>query len=140
MASSSFKGIAVSVSDEDSDGPAKVRVRVRQRRKKTVIRVSGGICRKIVRKVVRWWLVLIILPSFALLFFEISRITRKSGDGGRNVELVDDQKPHGNLNRLDPTTRVVNGVRKRESLVLLVSLLLSLLCFSLGNLSLDVIN
>ncbi|CAA6657721.1 unnamed protein product [Spirodela intermedia] len=112
MASSSFKGIAVSVSDEESDEPAKVRVRVRQKRKKTVIRVSGGIWRRIVRKVVRWWPVLIILPTFAVLFFEISRVTWKSGDVGKKVELVDDQKPHGNLNRLDPTTRVVNGVRE----------------------------
>ena len=115
MASSSLKGISISISDDDPDEPAKVRARVRPKRKKPAfIRGSAGIWPRIARKLEKWWVLLILLPSVALLFFEISRINQKSEDAGMRTK--EEESPRGNLNRLDPTTRVVNGVRERKLL------------------------
>lgn len=70
-------------------------------------------------------MLLIFLPAAALLLFEASRIGRKSASELGKTPPVSrselttmknpslEKKPVGNLNRLDPTTRVVGGVRER---------------------------
>ncbi|XP_078430519.1 DNA-directed RNA polymerase subunit beta (DUF616) [Wolffia australiana] len=116
MASSSFKGSAISISDEDSDDSFRFRSRVRHKRKKLAVRGTAGIFLRFIRKIERWWPLLILFPSLGLLFYEISGIYWKNEDGGVVVEAKDSQeevqKYLGNLNRLNPMTRVVNGVRE----------------------------
>ncbi|MQL99593.1 hypothetical protein Taro_032321 [Colocasia esculenta] len=113
MSTSVFNAVSIPISDDDSDEPtAKLRVRARRRRKKPGIRGGGGFCRWIVRTAIRWWPVLLFFPVIVLLVFEVSGSSRKPDEGGDPVEVVHEEESHGNLNRLDPTTRVVNGVRE----------------------------
>ncbi|KAF3446259.1 hypothetical protein FNV43_RR11438 [Rhamnella rubrinervis] len=132
MSSSMFNNnsISISVSDEDSDELGRMRVRVRSRkRKKPGYRFKNELARRLVRKLVRYWTVLIFIAAAGLLLFEASRIGRKSSlvvrsEFIRNPNIVHsdhssmnklslEKKSEGNLNRLDPTTRVVGGVRER---------------------------
>lgn len=123
--------ISISVSDEDSDELGRMRVRVRSRkRKKPVYRFKNELARRVVRKLVRYWAVLIFIAAAGLLLFEASRIGRKSGlvvhsgfiqkpnivhsDHSSMNKPSLEKKSEGNLNRLDPTTRVVGGVRERK--------------------------
>lgn len=59
----------------------------------------------------RWWTVLIFLPAIGLLLVESSKVARKPQEEPKS-EPVPVEDSMGNLNRLDPTTRVVNGVRE----------------------------
>ena len=114
--------VSISVSDNDSDDVAgKMRVRVRRKRKKTGFRGRNELAQRFLRKLLRWWPFLLFLPAAGLLVFEASRIGHKpSPDPGlisqKNSEPVVENKSEGNLNRLDPTTRVVRGVRERKFL------------------------
>ncbi|GFY86129.1 DNA-directed RNA polymerase subunit beta [Actinidia rufa] len=111
--------VTISVSDNDSDDLAgKMRVRVRRKRKKSGFRGRNELAQRFLRKLLRWWPFLLFLPAAGLLVFEASRIGRKpSPDPGlvsqKNSGPVVENKSEGNLNRLDPTTRVVRGVRER---------------------------
>ncbi|KAJ1393211.1 hypothetical protein SESBI_35175 [Sesbania bispinosa] len=109
--------VSISVSDDESDELGRMRVRARRKRKKL-----GH--RRLLRKLLlKYWILLVIIPAAALLLFEASRIGRKpslkvnseigtrSQVRGSNPTLG--KEPHGNLNRLDPTTHVVGGVRER---------------------------
>lgn len=122
MSSSVFNAVSISVSDSDSDETAaKLRVRARRRRKRPGIHGNAGISRRIVRTAVRWWPVLLFVPAVVLLVFEVSRTGGKSAEGGGPLEVVvHEEDSRGKLNRLDPTMRVVNGVREREWFGLLV--------------------
>lgn len=120
--------IAITVSDEEPDAIAgKYRVRGRRRRRSSLGAAGGGgggsdseLFRWIQRKVIRWWMFLFFVPALIVLVLESSRMERKipitvvnvKKDNKMNVEVV-----HGNLNRLDPTTRIVAGMRRRKILV-----------------------
>ncbi|POO03194.1 hypothetical protein TorRG33x02_012550 [Trema orientale] len=116
--------ISISVSDDDSDELGRVRARVRKKRKKAGLRnYDNGFSRWLLRKLVKYWMFLIFLPAAGLLLFEASSFVVKPEPGtkpsGSGSELGSIKKPslekksEGNLNRLDPTTRVVGGVRER---------------------------
>ena len=125
--------VSISVSDDDTDELTRMRARVRKKRRKSGPRGSNGgeLARWVVRKLVRYWMFLIFLPLAGLLLFEASRIGRKSNsvarpELGKSPILSEsglgsakkpslEKKSEGNLNRLDPMTRVVGGVRERKS-------------------------
>ncbi|KAF5194424.1 Dna-directed rna polymerase subunit beta [Thalictrum thalictroides] len=114
MSSSKFNSISISVSDDEEDELAgKMRVRVRRKRKKLGFQVKKSECLR--RLFIRWWAVLIFLPAIGLLLFEASRLARKTSEinENRDSQVVQETKVHGNLNRLDPTTRMFNGTRQR---------------------------
>ncbi|XP_057973403.1 probable hexosyltransferase MUCI70 isoform X2 [Malania oleifera] len=117
------KSISISVSDEDSDELGKMRARVRRKRPKFGLRLRGKheLARRLLRMLVKWWAVLLFLLAVGLLVFEASRIGRKPGPV-MNSEvgvtkkfgfITEKRLDGGNLNRLDPTSRVVRGVRER---------------------------
>uniref|UniRef100_A0A5B7AQM4 TOD1/MUCI70 glycosyltransferase-like domain-containing protein n=1 Tax=Davidia involucrata TaxID=16924 RepID=A0A5B7AQM4_DAVIN len=122
MTSSMFNNsISISVSDEDSDELAgKRRVRVQRKRRKSGFHGKNELVRRILRQLLKWWMVLLFLPAAGLLVFEALRIGRKPSPM-INSELVTqqksgfilDKKPGGNLNRLDAMTRVVGGIKER---------------------------
>lgn len=119
--------VSIAVSDDDSDELGRMRVRVRSRkRKKPGYRFKNELARRVVRKLVRYWTLLIFLAAAGLLLLEASRIGSKSSSGfiqkpdvvhsnhgSTNIPSLD-RKSEGNLNRLDPTTRVFGGVRERK--------------------------
>lgn len=121
----SNNSISISVSDDDSDELGRVRARVRKKRKKPGFRNNGnGLSRWLLRKLVKYWMVLIFLPAAGLLLFEASSFVMRP-EVGKTPSHSDSQlspikkpsqekKSDGNLNRLDPTTRVVGGVRERK--------------------------
>ncbi|KAK4859702.1 hypothetical protein QYF36_010234 [Acer negundo] len=124
--------IQISISDEDSDELGRMRVRVRRKRKKQKHqRVKSELTHRVLRFFIKYWMVLIFLFAAGLLLFEAMRIGKKpssvdnSEHGGvtqplkeKNSRLVElekpnlEKKPEGNLNRLDPVTKVIGGVRQ----------------------------
>lgn len=112
--------ISISVSDDESDELGRMRVRARRKRKKL-----GH--RRLLRKLfLRYWTLLVIVPAACLLVFEATRIGRSRPSLNLNSNSVTTRnrvnvsstpalgkEPQGNLNRLDPTTHVVAGVRER---------------------------
>lgn len=125
MSSSMFNGnsISISVSDDDSDEVGKMRVRVRRKRKKPGLRIKNDLIGRIVRKLLKWWMVLLFLPAAGLLLFEASSIGRKPAlvidsqlSTAKKPSFPLEREPNSNLNRLDPTTRVIGGVRQRKFL------------------------
>ncbi|XP_058220924.1 probable hexosyltransferase MUCI70 [Rhododendron vialii] len=111
--------IPISLSDDDSDDVAgKTKPRVRRKRKKP--RGKNELAQRFLRELLRWWPVLLFLPFAVLLVFEASRIGRRPilpVDSERNSHRKTgpalESKSEGNLNRLDPLTRMVGGVRER---------------------------
>ena len=125
MSSSMFNGnsISVSVSDDESDDVGKMKVRVRRKRKKTGLRIRNNLIGWIVRKLLKWWMVLLFLPAAGLLLFEASSIGRKPAlvsdsqlSTHKKPSFHLERKTNSNLNRLDPTTRVIGGVRQSKFL------------------------
>ncbi|PIA35828.1 hypothetical protein AQUCO_03400017v1 [Aquilegia coerulea] len=113
MSSSKFNSISISVSDDEEDELAgKMRVRVRRKRKKLGFQVKKSECLR--RLFIKWWAVLIFLPAIGLLLFEASRLARKPSEISVNRDsiVVPEKQVNGNLNRLDPTTRMFNGCLK----------------------------
>ncbi|KAK3428095.1 hypothetical protein EUGRSUZ_F04207 [Eucalyptus grandis] len=118
-------GVSISVSDDDPDEHGRARPRVRRKRRKHGLRVQAELTPRLVRFLVRYWILLVLVAAAGLLLFEASRIGRKSGPGeaeaktkrpgggGFGLRAVKKPSSDGNLNRLDPTTRVVGGVRER---------------------------
>ncbi|XP_027092826.1 uncharacterized protein LOC113749988 [Coffea eugenioides] len=115
---------SITVSDQSSDEHAdkKLRARVRRKSKKFGFRGKTEFTRQVVRQVLKWWPFLLFLSAAALLIFEVSRIYGKSTSPPPPQTAQAQKKPdhphfekkeQGNLNRLDPTTRVVGGVRER---------------------------
>ncbi|CAL5359516.1 unnamed protein product [Camellia sinensis] len=143
------KSISISVSDEESDDLAG-KIRVRRKRKKSVFRGKNELAQRLVRKLMRWWPVLLFLLPAGLLILEASRIGRKPSpvlDSGlasqkepklvvekkseanlnrsKSSPVLDsglasqkepkpavEKKSEANLNRLNPTTRVIRGIRQ----------------------------
>lgn len=107
--------VSISVSDDESDELGRMRVRARRKRKKL------GHKRLLRKLLLKYWMLLIILPAAGLLLYEASRIGRTPNfDINHRIERPRNQidrlakEPHTNLNRLDPTTHVVSGVRERK--------------------------
>lgn len=110
--------VSISVSDDESDELGRMRIRARRKRKKL------GHRRFLRRLLLRYWMLLIIVPALCLLLFEANRIGQSlsklniqthTNRGDRSTPTLHKDPPH-NLNRLDPTTHVVGGVRERKSL------------------------
>lgn len=127
--------VSISVLDDESDELGRRRARARRKRKKLVHRDENGFAVRLLRRLLKHWMLLIIFPIVGFLVFEASIIGAKPslmvnsqlGTPSKpvrfNSELskVDksthtlEKDPKGNLNRLDPTTRVSGGVRQRKS-------------------------
>ncbi|GAB2219041.1 hypothetical protein Droror1_Dr00006668 [Drosera rotundifolia] len=114
--------VSISIADEvsvtDDIAPDRIRSRPRKKRRKPSLRPADELLRRILRGVRRWWPLLIFVPALGLFVFEASRIGvgngRRMESGatkGKVGGLGKDSK--GNLNRMNPTTRVVGGVRER---------------------------
>lgn len=117
--------ISIPDSDEDSDEyNARMRVRVRRKRKKSAnIRSNAELTRRVVRKLAKWWPLLLFLPAMALLLFEASRLGRRPSHQNKaewtrkspSSRVIDDK----NLNRLDPIYHTVAGGVKERCLPIL---------------------
>ncbi|KAL6527414.1 hypothetical protein OROGR_016504 [Orobanche gracilis] len=113
--------VSVSVSDDDSeDSSTSIRSRVRRKRRKPFLRSRPDFTRKILTTLIQWWPALLLLIAITLLVYEavkIGGIERRSPSRVNKYENAASRssgiKSHGNLNRLDPRTRVVAGVRER---------------------------
>ncbi|WOL16422.1 hypothetical protein Cni_G25209 [Canna indica] len=108
-----LNSISIPVSDDDEEVAGRTRIRPRHRRKKPGPRGRPDLLQRAARVMIRWWPALLFLPAIALLLFESLRLGRKPpAEAGANlVTSAKDESPR-NLNRLDPTTRVVSGVRE----------------------------
>ncbi|KAJ4963314.1 hypothetical protein NE237_023253 [Protea cynaroides] len=117
MSSSMFNTVSISISDDESDELAgKMRVRARRKRKKLRFRGEDDFLRRMLRKLLKWWALLLFLPAIGLLILEASKIAGKPDEGSKSLvksRFVVDKISEGNLNHLNPTTRVINGVRER---------------------------
>ncbi|KAK9010622.1 hypothetical protein V6N11_043502 [Hibiscus sabdariffa] len=134
MASSSFSNnsISILVSDDESDEHGRKRVRPRRKRKKHGHhRARSELNQLLIRLFVRYWMLLIFLPAAVLIIFEVTSVGRKPGlvvnsevnevkkpnlmgnsELTKLKEATQRKKTDSNLNRLDPTTHVVGGVRE----------------------------
>ncbi|KAK8673695.1 hypothetical protein V6N13_112013 [Hibiscus sabdariffa] len=134
MASSGFSNnsIFILVSDEESDELGRKRVRAwRKRKKRGHHRVRNELNQRLIRLFVKYWMLLIFLPAAVLIIFEVTSVGRKPGPVVNsevnevkksnlmgNSELTKLKEPTQgnksgrNLNRLDPITHVVGGVRE----------------------------
>lgn len=109
--------VSISVSDDESNDLNRIRARTRRKRKKVSHRTSYELPRHVLRLFVRYWVVLVFLLAVGLLVFESTRIGFKSSDLKKpdlNGKESPSKKNEGNLNRLDPTTKVIGGVRQRK--------------------------
>ncbi|RDY04717.1 hypothetical protein CR513_11539 [Mucuna pruriens] len=111
--------VSISVSDDESDELGRMRIRARRKRKKL------GHRRFLRKLLLKYWMLLIIIPAAGLLLFEATRIgilkptLNSNSDIETRNDRVDRSTPTlrkvapSNLNRLDPTTHVVGGIRER---------------------------
>ncbi|KAJ0961077.1 hypothetical protein J5N97_000978 [Dioscorea zingiberensis] len=115
MASSGMlNSVSISVSDSDSeDPPGRMRVRIRKKRRNPRLRLKDELLRRALRRAVMWWPVLLFIAAIPLLLFEISRLFGKPSVEPRSTSRPSlEEEPVGNLNRLDPVTRLIHGVRE----------------------------
>ncbi|KAF7817547.1 uncharacterized protein G2W53_031516 [Senna tora] len=125
--------VSISVLDDESDELSRLRPRVRRKRKKLLHRGDNGFALRLLRKLLKYWMLLIIIPIVVFLVFEASIIGTKHslmlnsqfGTPNKSVRFNSElskvdksistlgKDPKDNLNRLDPTTRVIGGVRQR---------------------------
>ncbi|XP_045791379.1 probable hexosyltransferase MUCI70 [Trifolium pratense] len=115
--------LPISLSDDETDELGRMRVRARRKRKKL------GNKRFIKKLLVKYWMLLIILPAAFLLFYEATRIggLRPNSPNIATIKSLNQDHPHDlpssdlvkelntktNLNRLDPVTHVIGGVKER---------------------------
>ncbi|XP_073052960.1 probable hexosyltransferase MUCI70 isoform X2 [Primulina eburnea] len=112
--------ISISVSDEEHDEPSgRSRVRVHRKRKIQGPRARPDFTRKFISKLLKWWPAVVLLFAVVLLIYEAVKIGRVPNSGPHrlknlvNVASRSSNNTPGNLNRLDPTTRIVGGARQR---------------------------
>ncbi|KAL1198746.1 putative hexosyltransferase MUCI70 [Cardamine amara subsp. amara] len=119
MFNNTNNSISISVSDDESNDLNRIRARTRRKRKKLSHRTSYELPQYVLRLFLRYWVVLVFLLAVGLLVFESTRIGIKSSDLNKVPDLSGkDKESHskkneGNLNRLDPTMKVIGGVRQR---------------------------
>ncbi|XP_004147797.1 uncharacterized protein LOC101206879 isoform X2 [Cucumis sativus] len=116
--SNNSSSVSIPVSDNELDDMERMRVRVRRKRKKQGNRVNNELAPRVFRMMLKYWLVVFFLLAAGLLLFEATKIGQNSRLETKSELETDkesglDKKPDGNLNRLDPVTRMVAGVRKR---------------------------
>ncbi|KAK4768700.1 hypothetical protein SAY87_003841 [Trapa incisa] len=126
----SNKGVTISISDDEADELGRLRARARRKRKKhNGPRIKAEWTRRIKRLLIRYWFFLLLVPAIGLLLYEASRIGRGTSNADNRTTDAEnvrmgfdsqirmmpslDKRSEGNLNRLDPTTRVIGGVRER---------------------------
>ncbi|KAL2341327.1 hypothetical protein Fmac_009267 [Flemingia macrophylla] len=100
---SNSNSVSIGVSDEKSEEVGRMRIRARCKRKKRLVR----------KPLLRCWMLLVIIPATAFLLFESTRIARNPALNTNTHSLHLRKQPPTNLNRLDPTTHLVGGVRER---------------------------
>lgn len=127
--------VAINVVDDETDDHGRIRARA-ARRKRKKLRGDNVLAVRLLRKLLKYWMLLIILPALGFLLFGASIIGIKpssitSSQLGTPDELSlfnyesanvnqSQSRPalrkdaNTNLNRLDPTTRVIGGVRQRK--------------------------
>ncbi|KAJ0261831.1 hypothetical protein HA466_0048720 [Hirschfeldia incana] len=113
--------VTISMSDDDdSNETNRIRpARTRRKRKKPGHNRTtfAELPRYFLRLLLRYWIVFLFLLALALLLFESTRIGAKSAKNQEHKKKPPDSIPNkineGNLNRLDPTTKVIGGVRQR---------------------------
>ncbi|KAF2612917.1 hypothetical protein F2Q70_00008146 [Brassica cretica] len=112
--------VSISMSDDDSNEINRIRsTRTRRKRKKPGHRTTfGELPRYLLRLLLRYWILLVLLLAFGLLLFESTRIGTNSANSEhsqlkKSPDSSGNKKNEGNLNRLDPTTKVIGGVRQR---------------------------
>ncbi|CAN4092802.1 unnamed protein product [Withania somnifera] len=113
--------VSINVSDDEPDEFVnKLRARARRKRKKIALRSKSGFSHIFVKNLIKWWPVLLFLLAAGLLIFEATRIGGRTSSvvkqsnsetGHKAEKIVENQLPK-NLNRLDPVTHVVHGVRE----------------------------
>lgn len=118
--------VSISISDDSSDELAsKLKPRVRRKRRKLGLRGKTQFSRQVIKRLLKLWPVLLFIPFAALLVFEGYRLGGKPNPLVKTSKTAVPQnkpvqhivkKPPANLNRLDPLTRVVGGVRERKPL------------------------
>lgn len=120
--------ISISVSDDNSDELTRMRGQVRKKcNKRHGNLAKKELAQRVLKFLLKYWTVLIFLPAAGLLVFEASRIAKKPtldlqaeltqlnrpslgvGEGNKPKK-----KSEGNLNGVDPMTRIVHGVRERK--------------------------
>ncbi|KAG6408735.1 hypothetical protein SASPL_131756 [Salvia splendens] len=117
----SSNGVPIYVSGDDPEDPSRrMRPRVRRKRKKPGVRSWPDFTRRIIAKLPKWLLALCLLFIVCIWIYGAIKIgdgeirrpppARKSDHAATQSSK---EKPLGNLNKLDPTTRVVGGVRER---------------------------
>ncbi|KAJ4831775.1 Exocyst complex component S3A, partial [Turnera subulata] len=107
--------VLISVSEDDSDEQNRMRARVRRKRKKQHgHRAKGELPQRVVRFLLRYWMVMIFLAAAGLLVFEASRIGKRPSLDRARQEIGELKKPSSggdkkpgkvsltNLNRIDP--------------------------------------
>ncbi|KAJ8750379.1 hypothetical protein K2173_014294 [Erythroxylum novogranatense] len=118
--SNSNSSVSIAVSDDESDGVSRTHARARRKRKKQHGQQSRSLSVWLRRMLLKYWMVLVLISASGLLVFEASRIVKRPDlepksevELGLNVTVKAAKKSEGNLNRLDPVTRVVGGIRER---------------------------
>ncbi|KAK8919032.1 hypothetical protein KSP39_PZI021335 [Platanthera zijinensis] len=113
MSSSMLSNISISISDDESD-TGRTKVRGRWRRKKLFYRSNRGFFDRALRLLARWWPLLVLVLAMTLLTYEFSKLGRKRSEAVKvdQPHSVDFHDKKTNLNRLDHTTRIVNGIRE----------------------------
>ncbi|CAN0922128.1 Probable hexosyltransferase MUCI70 [Linum grandiflorum] len=113
--------VLIPVSDDESDELTRKRPRVRRKRKKPLFhRVKRDLPKRFVRFLVKYWALLIFVPAVVLFCYEAFKLGNDPPTvTGTEVDPELDpifKKPvkaaHPNLNRMDPSTRMVDGVRE----------------------------
>jgi hypothetical protein len=115
--------ISITVSDEESDDQSRLLRALRKRRKQQSLsfrsKTKSEFLLRVLRKVLRWWALILFVPAIGLLLLEVSRVLVK--DQGPDLDLAAKSVSSfgrkgsvGNLDRSEPRTRVVHGVRERK--------------------------
>ncbi|XP_059450793.1 probable hexosyltransferase MUCI70 [Corylus avellana] len=114
--------ISITVSDEESDDRSRLLRALRKRRKRQSIsfrsKTKSELLLRVLRKVLRWWVLILFVPAIGLLLLEVSRVLGKDpgpdpDSAAKSVSGFGRKSSVGNLDRLDPRTRVVHRVRER---------------------------
>jgi hypothetical protein len=115
--------LSITVSDEESDDRSRLLRALRKRRKQQSLSFRGKtkseLLLRVLRKVLRWWALILFVPAIGLLLLEVSRILGKypspdPDSAPKSVSGFGRKGSVGNLDRSDPRTRVVRGVRERK--------------------------
>ncbi|KAL0710422.1 hypothetical protein Bca4012_017400 [Brassica carinata] len=115
--------VSITMSDDDESNETnrfRSTTRTRRKRKKPGHRTTTSeLPRYFLRLMLRYWIVLVFLLALGLLLFESTRIGTKSPNSEhsqlkqKSSDSSENKRNEGNLNRLDPTTKVIGGVRQR---------------------------